>query len=80
MCTYIKCVSDFIGHIFSPQKRNKDFSSHRNISCGCLKCLKSGCKMVPVGAFRGRVNEQTRETDTHRQGGGTVGGVVLPGG
>lgn len=33
-----------------------------------------------MGDFTRRVNEQKHKADTHRLGGGTVGGVVLPGG
>lgn len=34
---------------------------------------------APLGDFNA-ANEQEEEADTHRQGGGAVGGVVLPGG
>lgn len=80
MYIYIKCVSYFIGHIFHLRSAKKISYLIPTLAVDVWKCLKSGCKMVPVGAFPGRVNEQTRETDTHRLGGGTVGGVVLPGG
>lgn len=74
-----------MGHV-SPLKSRKDLSDP-NISCGCLKCLNQAAihhlkqaETVPVGEFTRRVNEQEHEADTHRLGGGAVGGVVLPGG